>query len=74
MFSKIKHLKSKEEQSSSAELADHAQRVMNVLDEGIQSLDDLDIFLTFIHQIGAMHSKIPGFNRELFWVRCVSYT
>ncbi|XP_058789424.1 neuroglobin-like [Phymastichus coffea] len=66
-FDKMKHLRTKEERSSSTELADHAQKVMNALDEGIQCLDDMDIFLTFLHQIGATHSRIPGFNRELFW-------
>ncbi|XP_011505552.1 PREDICTED: neuroglobin-like [Ceratosolen solmsi marchali] len=67
LFTKFKDLKTKEEQSTSMELADHAQKVMSTLDEGIQGLDDMDIFLTFLHQVGATHTKIPGFNREYFW-------
>jgi hypothetical protein len=68
LFTKFKDLKTIEEQSSSMELADHAQKVMSTLDEGIQGLDDMDVFLTFLHQVGATHTKIPGFNREYFWV------
>ncbi|CAB0040682.1 unnamed protein product [Trichogramma brassicae] len=67
MFDKLKHLKTREEQFDSPELAEHAQKVMNTLDEGIQGLDDLDVFLDFLHQIGASHSKIPGFQSDFFW-------
>ncbi|KAL7291733.1 hypothetical protein TKK_0014520 [Trichogramma kaykai] len=69
MFDKLKHLKTREEQFDSPELAEHAQKVMNTLDEGIQGLDDLDVFLDFLHQIGASHSKIPGFQSDFFWTR-----
>lgn len=71
MFAKFQDLKTQEEQSRSVELAEHAEKVMNTLDEGIQGLENIDAFLTFIHQIGATHTKIPGFDREYFWVRTV---
>lgn len=50
------------------ELAEHANTVMETLDESIKSLDDMDAFLTYLHQVGASHTKIPGFNKQYFWV------
>lgn len=68
MFVKFRQCKTKEEQVNSMELAEHANNVMNTLDEGIKGLDDLDNFFQFIHQIGASHRRIPGFKVEYFWV------
>lgn len=68
MFTKFKELKTKEEQATSEELAEHANKVMSTLDEGIRGLDDLDVFFEFLHQIGASHTRIPGFKAEYFWV------
>lgn len=67
MFTKFRELKTKEQQSTSMELAEHAKTVMSTLDEGIKSLDDMDAFLTYLHEVGASHTKIPGFNRQYFW-------
>ncbi|XP_055390299.1 neuroglobin-like [Condylostylus longicornis] len=67
MFSKFKELKTKEQQATSEELAEHANKVMETLDEGIRGLDDLDTFFEYLHQIGASHRKIQGFKREYFW-------
>lgn len=67
MFAKFKELRTKEEQATSEELAEHANKVMNTLDEGIRGLDDLDTFFEFIHQVGASHRRIPGFKQEYFW-------
>lgn len=67
MFTKFRDLKTKEQQSTSMELAEHAKTVMSTLDEGIKSLDDMDAFLTYLHEVGASHTKIPGFNRQYFW-------
>lgn len=68
MFDKFQELKTKEEQATSEELAQHATKVMESLDEGIRGLDDIDAFMDFIHQVGATHKKIPGFKPEYFWV------
>ncbi|XP_033231911.1 neuroglobin-like [Belonocnema kinseyi] len=67
MFTNFKHLKTKDEQSTSQELAEHALKVMTTLDEGIKGLDDMDAFLSYLHQVGATHRKIPHFNRQYFW-------
>lgn len=67
MFDSFKELKTKEQQATSEELAEHANKVMNTLDEGIRGLDDLDTFFEFIHQVGASHRRIPGFKQEYFW-------
>ncbi|KAL0803451.1 hypothetical protein ABMA28_017180 [Loxostege sticticalis] len=67
MFEKFRQYKTKEEQINSMELAEHANNVMNTLDEGIKGLDDLDNFFEYIHQVGASHRKIPGFKVEYFW-------
>lgn len=69
LFTKFRELKTKEQQTSSLELAEHATVVMETLDEGIKSLDDMDVFLTYLHQVGASHTKIDGFNRQYFWVK-----
>lgn len=68
MFTKFKELKTKEEQATSEELAAHANKVMETIDEGIRSLDELDVFFQYLHDIGASHSRIPGFHADLFWV------
>jgi neuroglobin len=68
LFTKFQELKTKEEQATSEELAEHANKVMNTLDEGIRGLDDLDTFFEFLHQTGGSHTRIPGFTAEQFWV------
>ncbi|XP_076279137.1 globin-1 [Lasioglossum baleicum] len=67
MFTQFRELKTKEQQTNSMELAQHAEKVMSALDEGIKGLDDMDAFLTCLHQVGATHTKIPGFNPQYFW-------
>lgn len=73
MFSKFKELKTKEQQATSEELAEHANKVMETLDEGIRSLDDLDVFFEFLYEIGASHTRIPGFTAEHFWVSLIQF-
>lgn len=68
LFNKFRECKTKEEQSTSEELAEHANKVMETLDEGIRGLDDLDSFFDYLHQVGASHTRIPGFKAEYFWV------
>lgn len=68
LFEKFKELKTKEQQSTSEELAEHANKVMETLDEGIRSLDELDVFFQYLHDVGATHTRIAGFKSEYFWV------
>lgn len=68
MFSRFLDLKSKEERFDMVELGKHAEKVMGALDEGIRGLDNMDDFLTCLHQVGATHTKIPDFNPQYFWV------
>ncbi|XP_055693997.1 neuroglobin-like [Lutzomyia longipalpis] len=67
MFTKFKEMKTKEQQATSEELAEHANKVMETLDEGIRSLDDLDAFFEYLHQVGASHRRIPNFKADYFW-------
>lgn len=67
MFDKFKELRTREEQANSMELAEHANRVMSTLDEGIKGLDNLDVFFEYLYQVGASHTRIPGFKVEYFW-------
>lgn len=67
LFTKFKELKTRDEQASSMELAEHANKVMTTLDEGIKELDDLDTFFDYLTQVGASHKKVPGFKSEYFW-------
>lgn len=73
MFAKFRQCRTREAQAASAELAEHAHSVMSTLDEGIKTLDDLDSFFHFIHQVGASHRRIPGFKVEYFWVSADTY-
>lgn len=68
LFNKFRELKTKEQQASSEELAEHANKVMETLDEGIRSLDELDTFFEYLHQVGASHTRIAGFKSDYFWV------
>lgn len=68
LFYKFREVKTREEQATSEELAEHATKVMETLDEGIRGLDDLDSFFEYLHQVGASHTRIPGFKAEYFWV------
>ncbi len=68
LFTKFHQLKTRDEQASSAELAEHATNVMNTLDESIRTMDNMDEFLLYLHQIGQSHCKIPGFQKEYFRV------
>lgn len=67
LFEKFRELRTKEDQVNSLELAEHANTVMNTLDEGIKGLDNLDAFFDYLHQVGASHRKIPGFKVDYFW-------
>lgn len=60
LFDKFSELKTREAQTQSTELAEHANKVMETLDEGIRSLDELDVFFQYLHNIGASHRRIPG--------------
>jgi neuroglobin len=68
LFEKFRELKTREEQAQSEELAEHANKVMETLDEGIRSLDELDVFFQYLHDVGASHTRIPGFTPDHFWV------
>lgn len=68
MFAAFKSLKTKEQQATSEELAEHANKVMNTIDEGIRNLDDLDAFFEFLRQVGSSHTRIPNFTSDHFWV------
>jgi neuroglobin len=63
LFEKFRELKTKEQQATSEELAEHANKVMETLDEGIRSLDELDVFFQYLHEVGASHTRIPGKQR-----------
>jgi hypothetical protein len=67
LFEKFQSLKTKESQLESMELAEHASLVMTSLDEAINSLDNIDYFLEYLHSIGKLHTKVPGFKKEYFW-------
>jgi len=67
LFSKFRNLKTREAQSESEELQEHAAKVMNTLDEAIKALENIDFFFEYLHQVGRTHHKLPGFHKEYFW-------
>lgn len=68
LFEKFQEIGSKHELTTSAELAEHATKVMHTLDEGIKSLRDIDAFFAYVRHVGATHHQVPGFKAEYFWV------
>ncbi|CAH0727238.1 unnamed protein product, partial [Brenthis ino] len=66
LFEKFRELRTKEAIVSSAELAEHATKVMHTLDEGIKGLADMDAFFTYVRHVGATHQQVPGFKAENF--------
>ncbi|XP_041981235.1 neuroglobin-like [Aricia agestis] len=66
LFEKFRELRTKEAIVSSAELAEHATKVMHTLDEGIKGLSDMDGFFAYVRHIGATHRQVPGFKAENF--------
>lgn len=71
LFTKFGELKTRDAQANSMELAEHANKVMTTLDEGIKELDDLDNFFQFLTQVGATHKNIPGFDPNYFWASTI---
>lgn len=71
MFAKFKELKSKEQMMTSEDLAEHANKVMTTLDDGIRGLDDMDAFFEYLYQVGGSHTRIAGFKAEYFWVSTI---
>ncbi|XP_065344783.1 neuroglobin-like [Cloeon dipterum] len=66
LFTKFAELRTKEEQQGSLELAEHATKVMSTLDEAIRTLDSLDQTIQYLHAVGAVHRRLPGFQKEYF--------
>ncbi|GFQ73603.1 neuroglobin [Trichonephila clavata] len=48
------------------ELAQHAGIVMSTLDESIKKLGNVDYFMDYLHSVGKLHTKIPGFKGNTF--------
>ncbi|XP_067011550.1 neuroglobin [Anabrus simplex] len=67
LFDKFRELRTREQQAESMELQEHANTVMNTLDEGIKGLDDLDAFFEYLNNVGVSHRRIPDFKSEYFW-------
>ena len=54
--------------ATNTELAEHAVSVMTTVDESVRSMDNMDSFILYLHQVGQRHVKIKGFKKEYFWV------
>ncbi|GFU37081.1 neuroglobin [Nephila pilipes] len=67
LFQKFQHKRITELHRDSMELAQHAGIVMSTLDESIKKLGNVDYFMDYLHSVGKLHTKIPGFKREYFW-------
>ncbi|XP_015916913.1 neuroglobin [Parasteatoda tepidariorum] len=67
LFEKFQKKRITELHRDSMELAQHASIVMNTLDESIKKLHNVDYFMDYLHAVGKLHTKIPGFQRDYFW-------
>lgn len=70
LFHRFQHL-NRMEIKESLELKEHAETVMTTLDHSINLLGDYDNFINYLHSIGELHRKIPGFKKEYFWVSII---
>ena len=43
-------------------------QVMERIDESVCSLEEMDAMTSLLHQTGAYHRKVPGFQPEMFKV------
>lgn len=68
LFTRFQHLKGNKRLQESMELQEHAATVMSTLDQSINSLNNYDNFVTYLHSIGKLHRKVPGFKKSYFWV------
>jgi hypothetical protein len=68
LFEKFQNARTRQEQEENLELAEHATMVMSTLDNAIRTLDNPDAFIQFVEQVGSTHRRIPGFNKDFFWV------
>ena len=39
------------------------------IDEALSSVENPDVLKAILLETGTFHKKIPGFNRDMFWVR-----
>jgi len=55
---------------ASKELENHVRQVMYTLDEAMTSLEDVDVTITLLHNVGHSHRRLKerGFNPSIFWV------
>ncbi|KFM56743.1 Neuroglobin, partial [Stegodyphus mimosarum] len=67
LFQKFQYKRFHEFHRDSMELAQHAGIVMSTLDESIKKLNNVDYFMDYLHSVGKLHTKIPGFQRDYFW-------
>ncbi|XP_048483331.1 neuroglobin-1 [Plutella xylostella] len=67
LFERFETLKTHELRQHSAELAEHATKVMHTLDAGLRSLGDAEVFDASVRAVGASHTRIPGFKAHYFW-------
>ncbi|CAG0885047.1 unnamed protein product [Darwinula stevensoni] len=66
LFEKFQGLEVQDGQAERMELKDHARNAIATLDNGIKSLDNLDVYFKYLHAVGETHTKIPGFEKENF--------
>ncbi|GIY12557.1 neuroglobin [Caerostris extrusa] len=67
LFQKFQHKRINDLHRDSMELAQHAGIVMSTLDESIKKLGNVDYFMDYLHSVGKLHTKIPGFKEKYFW-------
>ncbi|CAG0885046.1 unnamed protein product [Darwinula stevensoni] len=65
-FEKFQGLEAQDEPTERMKLSDHARNAIATLDNGIKSLEDLDLFFQYLHAVGETHIRVPEFEKENF--------
>lgn len=67
LFEKFRSIDSEDDLRVNENLEKHGTKVMEVVDEVINNIENVDEVLSLLKTTGAMHKKFPGFTPSMFW-------
>ena len=71
LFDKFRNIDSEDGLRISENLEKHGTKVLEVLDEVINNIDNVDDVLQLLKVTGAMHKRFTGFSPAFFWVNYI---
>lgn len=68
LFDKFKNIDAEVDLRINENLETHGTKVLEVIDEVINNIENVDDVLELLKVTGAMHKRFTGFTPALFWV------